>query len=203
MDIAEKIMAIETEIIDEVKEKNDSQIEEKREELKKRYDSFQKKLEIKQENILNNYKSKAEQKREQIISRAILEKKNSRRRKLNESINNFIQELHSKLNDLTDQKDYCLFIFNSIKEAARELADSEFIILLRNQDQNLKADLEELLEKEMENYKFEFELTDKIKFGGFIIKAKNRQQLIENTFNALIDSFREEIAIELKNNILR
>lgn len=202
MDIAEKIMAIETEIIDEVKGKNNSQIEKKKEELKKRYDSFQKELEEKQENILNNYKSKAEQKREQIISRAILEKKNNRRKKLNESINNFIQELHSKLNDFTDQKDYCLFIFNSIKEAVEELDDREFVILLREKDKNLKADLEELLEKEMDNYKFEFELTDKIKFGGFIIKAKNRQQLIENTFNALIDSFKEEIAIGLKNKIL-
>ncbi|PUU90082.1 MAG: hypothetical protein CI947_1537, partial [Halanaerobium sp.] len=83
-----------------------------------------------------------------------------------------------------------------------ELDDREFVILLREKDKNLKADLEELLEKEMDNYKFEFELTDKIKFGGFIIKAKNKQQLIENTFNALIDSFREEIAIELKNKIL-
>ncbi|MEC9489607.1 MAG: V-type ATP synthase subunit E, partial [Halanaerobiales bacterium] len=148
------------------------------------------------------YKSRAEQKREQIISRAILEKKNSRRKKLNDLINNFIVELHSKLNDFTDQKDYCLFIINSIKEAAEELDDSEFIILLRNKDQNLKSDLEEHLEKEMENYKFKIEMVDKIKSGGFIIKAKNRQQLIENTFTALIDSFREEIAIELKNNIL-
>jgi V/A-type H+-transporting ATPase subunit E len=202
VDIAEKIMAIETEIIDEVKEKNDSQIEKKKKELKARYDKFQKELEKRQSNTLEKYKSRAEQKREQIISRAILEKKNSRRKKLNDLINDFIAELHSKLNNFSDQKDYCLFIFNSIKEAAVELDDSEFIILLRNQDQNLIADLEEFLEKEMENYKFEFELTDKIKFGGFIIKAKNKQQLIENTFNALIDSFREEIAIELKNKIL-
>ncbi|TDO87790.1 vacuolar-type H+-ATPase subunit E/Vma4 [Halanaerobium saccharolyticum] len=202
MDIAEKIMAIETEIIDEVKEKNDSQIEKKKEELKERYDDFQKEIKNEQENILNEYKSRAEQKKEQIISRAILEKKNSRRKKLNDLINDFIDELHSKLNDFTDQKDYFLFIIDSIKEAAGELDDSEFIILLRNKDQNLKADLEEHLEKEMENYKFEIELMDKIKTGGFIIKAKNRQQLIENTFTALIDSFREEIAIELKNNIL-
>lgn len=202
MDIAEKITAIEIEIIEEVNEKNDSQIEKKKEELKKRYDSFQKGLEKKQENILNDYKNKAEQKREQIISRAILEKKNSIRKKLNESINNFIQELHNKLDNFTDKKDYCLFIFNSIKESARELDDREFVVLLRKNDKNLTADLEELLEKEMNDYDFEIELTDKIKSGGFIIKAKNKQQLVENTFNALIDSFREEISIELKNDIL-
>ncbi len=202
MDIAEKIMAIETEIIDEVKENNDGKIEQKKKELKKRYNSFQNELEKKQENIIKNYKSKAVQEREQIVSRAILEKKNSRRKKLNESINNFIQELHSELNNYTDKKDYCLFIFNSIKEAAKELDDREFTIFLRKKDENLKADLEELLEKDMNDYNFKIELTDRIKSGGFIIKAKNKQQLIENTFKALIDSYKEEIAIELKNNIL-
>jgi len=202
VDIAEKIMAIKTEIIDEVKQENNNQIEKKRKELQKRYDNFQEELDNKQKNIINNYENMAEQKREQIISRAILEKKNLKRKKLNDSINNFIQELHEKLDEFTAEKDYCLFIFNSIKAAAKELPDQEFTVLLREKDSEFKSDLEELLEKEMDDYQFEMILTEKIKSGGFIIKAKNNQQMIENTFAALIDSFREEIAIELKNNIL-
>ncbi len=202
MDVAEKIMAIKTEIIEEVKEENTKRIEKKREELIKKYNRFQNKLESKKENILKSYKNKAEQKREQIISRAILEKKSDRRKKLNECMNNFIQELKKELENFTAENDYYLFIYNSLKEAVLELPDNEFIVFIRAKDENLKSDLENRLQKEMNNYYFEIKLTDKIKSGGFIIKTKNKQQLLENTFAALIDSSREEIAIELKKNIL-
>lgn len=203
MDVAEKIMAIKTEIIDEVKEENKNAIEKKRKEYQKKYNDFQKELENKKEKILNNYKNRAEQIREKIISRAILEKKNVRRKKLNDCVNNFIQELEQKLRDFTSEKEYYLFIFNSLKETALELPDNEFTVFLRNKDENIKSDLENILQLEMDDYSFEIKLTDKIKSGGFIIKTKNKQQLLENTFAALIDSYREEIAIELKNNILR
>jgi V/A-type H+-transporting ATPase subunit E len=202
VDIAEKIMAIKNEIIDEVKEENNKKIEKSRKELKKKYDQFQKELENKQQDILKSYKSKAEQKREQIISRAILEKKNIRRKKLNECMNNFINELQEKLEEITAKREYYLFIFNSLKEAALKLPGNEFKVFLREKDQNLKSDLENLLQIEMENYEFEIELTDKMKSGGFIIQTKNGQQLLENTFSALIESYKEEIAIEIKNNIL-
>jgi len=202
VDVAEKIMAIKTEIIEEVKEENTKRIEKKREELIKKYNRFQNKLESKKENILKSYKNKAEQKREQIISRAILEKKSDRRKKLNECMNNFIQELKKELENFTAENDYYLFIYNSLKEAVLELPDNEFIVFIRAKDENLKSDLENRLQKEMNNYYFEIKLTDKIKSGGFIIKTKNKQQLLENTFAALIDSSREEIAIELKKNIL-
>lgn len=202
MDIAEKIMAIKTEIIDEVKQENDEEIKKKRDELKKKYERFQQNLEEKQQDILNSYQSRADQKREQIVSRAILERKNKRRIKLNDCINDFLSELRNKLEKFTEEKEYYLFIFNSLKRAAQELPDKEFVVLLRKNDENLKFDLENLLHLEMEDYEFEIKITDKIKSGGFIIKTKNSQQLLENTFSALINSYQEEIAIELKNNIL-
>ena len=202
MDISEKIMAIKTEIIGEVNEENNKKIEKIKNELKKKYDQFQKELENKQQDILKSYKSEAEQKREQIISRAILEKKNIRRKKVNECINNFVKELQEKLEDFTAKKYYYLFIVNSLKEAAVELPGNKFSIYLRNKDHGLKSDLENLLQFEMENYEFEIELTERLKSGGFIIQTQNNQQLLENTFSALIDSYKEEIAIEIKNNIL-
>lgn len=202
MDIAEKIMAIKTEIIDEVKADNSSQIEAKRQELENNYENFQQDLKTQQESILKSYQSQADQKREQIISRAILNKKNKRRSKLNECLANFITELEQRLADFTSDQDYYLFIFNSIKNSASALPDNRFKIWLRKADQNLLDDLKNSLELEMKDYEFELSVSDRVKSGGFIIETCSNQQLIENTFAALIDSYKEEIAIELKNHIL-
>jgi len=203
VDIAEKIMSIKSEIINEVKEDNKQEVKKRREELKKEYNNFQKAIKEKEEEIIRSYNNKAEQKSEEIISKAILERKNKRRAKLEECRTNFIEELEEKLAEFTKKREYALFILNLIKSSAEEFEDNDFLILIREEDSNILEVLKDLLKDEIDNSNFEFQLTPNINSGGFIIKSKNTAQLIENTFSALINTFDEEIAIELQKKILQ
>lgn len=202
MDIAEKIMSIKSEIINEVKDENEKEVTEKREELKDEYKNFQKEIKEEQNDIINSYKNKAEQKSEEIISKAILERKKKKRTKLEECRVNFLKELEDKLDKFTEKREYALYLLDLIKSAVAEFEDNEFLILMREKDSSIVEVLKDLVKDEINDANFEFQLTSNIKSGGFIIQSKNSAQLMENTFSTLISIYEEEIAIELQKKLL-
>lgn len=201
MDIEKKVMTIRGEIIDEAKKNKERLFLKEQEKWDQEYRDFQNRLEVKEEEIELYYQQEAQKKREQIISRAILDRKKVYRKNIDECIARFKKELNKQLQSFRTKTEYMKFLLNSIKESIKLLEGNSFIINISKEDIALCENLVKELAEELPDYHFTIKENQTAMSGGVIVKTSDGNEIVENTFDSLIKSYQENMALEIQENV--
>lgn len=201
MDIEKKVMVIKEEIIEKARQQKGSLISKEEDKWDKKYKEFQKRLKNREEEINLYYKQEAERKREQIISRTILDRKQARRRSIDRCINRFINELKEKLHNFSNEPEYKDFLLESVKKTVKLLDGKDFVINMSRKDISRGEELTASLNKDLPDYNFSIRESDRTKSGGIILEQENGNEMVEYTFDTVINYLKEEIAIEIQEEV--
>ena len=201
MDIEKKVMTIKEEIIKDARQQKEALVSKEEEKWNKEYKEFQEKIKNREKEIELKFKKEAQQKREQIISRAILDRKQARRRSIDRCINKFINELKEKLQDYSTTPEYMDFLLEAVIKAVTLLEGNNFVIKMRKSDIPQEDELLNKLSKELPAYQFSVQESNRAKSGGLVLEKKNGNEIVEYTFETVINYLKEDIAIEIQEKV--
>ena len=201
MDIEKKVMTIKEEIIKEAHQQKEALISKEGKKWAKEYKEFQERLKITEEEINLKYKKEAKKNREQIISRAILDRKQAHRRSIDRCINKVINELIEKLQNYSTTPGYIDFLLEAVIESVTLLEGNSFVIKMRKSDIFLAEKLINNLSKELPDYQFSVQESLRTKSGGLVLEKKNGNEIVEYTFETVINYLKENIAIEIQEEV--
>ncbi len=201
MDIEQKVLLIKEEILEETRQEKNSMVDEEKKKWDSEYKEFQKRLETQVEEITLDYKREAIIKKERIISRAILDRKQSYRRSVDKYINKFINELKERLQQFSTKPDYIDFLIESVKSSIKLLNGNNFVIKIRESDLSKTENFINQLNKELPDYNFTIEESKRASSGGVIVEKKDGNEVVEYTFDTVINYLKEDIAIEIQKKV--
>lgn len=182
-------------IISKIKEDAEREAEKIKEKARKKEEEILKKAEAeaksKSDEILNQGKKEAELEKQRILANAKLQAKKIKLDVKEKIIEKSFSLAEEKLKELVSSEEYEKILKDLIREAISTLGREDLEVLCRKEDEKIvKKIIKDLSGVELAK--------DNIStIGGVIVRSKDRQVQVDNTFEARLTRMRDDLRIEV------
>lgn len=182
-------------IISKIKEDAEREAEKIKEEARKKEEEILKKAEAeaksKSDEILNQGKKEAELEKQRILANAKLQAKKIKLDVKEKIIEKSFSLAEEKLKEVVSSEEYEKILKDLIREAISTLGREDLEVLCRKEDEKVvKKIIKDLSGVELAK--------DNIStIGGVIVRSKDRQVQVDNTFEARLTRMRDDLRIEV------
>jgi len=182
-------------IISKIKEDAEREAEKIKEKARKKEEEILKKAEAeaksKSDEILNQGKKEAELEKQRILANAKLQAKKIKLDVKEKIIEKSFSLAEEKLKELVSSEEYEKILKDLIREAISTLGREDLEVLCRKEDEKIvKKIIKDLSGVELAK--------DNIStIGGVIVRSKDRQVQVDNTFEARLTRMRDDLRIKV------